>query len=91
MACGAAAARAQPRRASSEIGTALSAWLTGQLALASSAAAWKSSAEMPGTSPTTLITISVMPVPGTNVTLAVVSSVVGGVPACARPFDSAIE
>ena len=39
--------------ASRLIGTALSAWLTGQFALASSAAAWKSSAEMPGTSPTT--------------------------------------
>ena len=36
-------------------------------------------AEMPGTSPTTLMLV--MPVPGTNVTLAVVSSVVGGVPA----------
>ena len=32
-----------------------------------------------------------MPVPGTNVTFAVVSSVVGGVPAWARPLDSAIE
>ena len=32
-----------------------------------------------------------MPVPGTKVTFAVVSSVVGGVPALARPLDSAIE
>ena len=46
---------------------------------------------MPGTSPTTLRAISVIPVPGTNVTFAVVSRLVGGVPALARPLDSAIE
>ena len=72
------------------IGTALRAWLTGHPSLATSAAAWKSSADMPGTDPTVLSLISVIPVPGTKVTAAVVSSVVGGVPALASPFEKAM-
>ena len=51
-------------------GTDLSAWLTGHPSLASSARAWKSSAEMPGTEPTVLSLISVMPSPGTKAGLA---------------------
>ena len=45
----------------------------------------------PGTSPATVRADSVMPVPGTKVTVAVTSSRVGGVPAPARPCESAIE
>src|SRR5690606_21549225 len=82
---------AQPLKvASSSIGTE-SAWLTGQPDLAPSAASWNCSAVMPGTVPVTLRTTPVMPVPGWNVTSAVVSSEVAGVPACASACESAIE
>ena len=67
------------------------AWLTGQPALASSAAATKSSSLMPSTMPRTVSRIWVMPVPGTKSTSAEVSSAVGGVPALARPLENAIE
>src|SRR5260221_3271089 len=46
---------------------------------------------MPGTLPTTVSTIFVTPSPGWNVTVADVCSSSGGVPALARPLDSAIE
>src|SRR5262249_36412262 len=67
------------------------ALLTGQLALAVSAASWNCSAEMPGTCPFTLSTMPVMPSPGWNVTSALVCSDSGGVPAPASPGDSAME
>ncbi len=69
----------------------VSAWLTGQFALASSAAFTKPSSSRPGTSPSTVRWMPVMPVPGWKVTSALVFSLVGGVPALARPLESAIE
>ncbi len=72
-------------------GTDASAWLTGQLTFASSAAATKSSLLMPSTLPRTFSRISVIPVPGTKSTSAEVSSEVGGVPALASPLENAIE
>ena len=69
----------------------VSAWLTGQPALAASAAATKSSLLIPSTTPRTVSLMPVMPVPGVNSTSAVVSSDVGGVPALASPFENAIE
>ena len=82
----------QASAASSVIdGTDASAWLTGQLAFASSAAATKSSLLMPSTLPRTVSRISVIPVPGTKSTSAEVSSEVGGVPALASPLENAIE
>ena len=78
--------------ASSEIsGTAASAFETGQFTFAPSAASRKPSASIPGTVPRTASAIRVIPVPGTNVTAAEVSSRVGGVPAFASPPASAIE
>ena len=68
-----------------------SALLTGQPSLAAWAASSNCSAVMPGTEPTTRSATPVMPVPGWKVTSAVVSSVVGGVPALARPSESDIE
>ena len=62
-----------------------------RLPLAAWAASSNCSAVMPGTAPTTLSTMPVMPVPGWKVTSAVVSIVVGGVPAWASPCESAIE
>ena len=56
----------------------VSAWLTGQPVLAASAAATKSSADMPGTVPRTVRWMPVIPSPGWKVTSAVVSSVSGG-------------
>ena len=77
-------AEGQASAASSVIdGTAARAWLTGQLTLAPSAAATKSSLLMPSTTPRTVSRISVIPVPGTKSTSADVSSAVGGVPALA--------
>ena len=69
----------------------VSAWLTGQLVLAPSAAFWKSSADIPGTRPRTVRWTPVMPSPGWKVTSAVVSRVSGGEPALARALDRAIE
>src|SRR5919198_1180602 len=46
---------------------------------------------MPGTFPVTCRAILVMPSPGWNVTVAEVLSSSAGWPACARPFESAIE
>ena len=46
---------------------------------------------MPGTTPLTVSLMPVMPLPGWKVTSAVVSMLVGGVPAPASPWDSAIE
>ena len=46
---------------------------------------------MPGTWPTTVSADFVIPVPGTNVTVADVSSRSGGLPAFASPSESAIE
>src|SRR5262245_49950253 len=46
---------------------------------------------MPGTRPTTVSADFVIPVPGTNVTVAEVSSRSGGLPTFARPRESAIE
>src|SRR5688500_6815089 len=71
--------------------TAARAWLTGQPALACSAAATKSSSLIPWTAPRTLSRICVMPVPGTKSTSADVSRLVGGVPALARPLENAME
>src|SRR6478735_5580733 len=73
------------------IGTADSAWLTGQPVLAAWAASSNCAAVIPGTEPSTLSTMPVIPVPGWKVTSAVVSIVVGGVPAWASPWESAIE
>lgn len=56
-----------------------SAWLTGQLAFASSAALTKPASSRPGTVPTTVRWMPVMPVPGWKVTSAFVSSRAGGV------------
>ena len=79
------------REAERVIVVPVSAWLTGQFALASSAAATTSSSDMPSTVPTTVRWIPVMPVPGVNSTSAWVSRAVGGVPAWASPFEKAIE
>ena len=46
---------------------------------------------MPGTAPVTFSTMPVMPVPGWKVTSALVSIVVGGVPAWASAWERAIE
>lgn len=73
------------------IGTDLSAWLTGQLIFAVSAAAWNPAASRFGTSPLTVNRISVIPVPGTKSTSAEVRSWIGGVPDFANPFERAIE
>jgi hypothetical protein len=73
------------------MGTAFSAWLTGQLTLADSAAKRKASASRFGTSPLTVSRISVMPVPGRKSTSADVRSSVAGVPPFAKPLESAIE
>src|SRR5690606_21236105 len=77
--------------ASSVMSVPASATLTGQLSLASDAASMKSLELMPGTRPRTTRWMPVMPSPGWKVTCAVVSSASGGLPALARPFDSAIE
>nr|BAE95431.1 hypothetical protein [Streptomyces kanamyceticus] len=69
----------------------VSAWLTGQLALASSAAEVKAASSRPGTVPSTVRWMPVMPVPGWKVTSAEVVSRVGGVPAPVRPCDRAME
>ncbi|EFE65988.1 conserved hypothetical protein [Streptomyces viridosporus ATCC 14672] len=67
------------------------AWLTGQLTLASSAAAWKAASSAPGTVPSTVRWMPVMPSPGTKVTSAEVVRRVGGVPALSRMLEKAIE
>src|SRR5690606_26029910 len=83
---------AQPASsASSVIVVPERALLTGQPALAFSAAWANSSAEIPGTSPRTRSTMPVIPSPGWKVTSAVVSSDRGGVPAWARPWARAME
>src|SRR5690606_37021202 len=68
----------QLRVASSVISTPASACETGQPAFASSAMRVKSSADRPGTTAETLRWLPVMPLPGTNVTDAVASMLVGG-------------
>lgn len=66
-----------PGRAVSVMVVPARAWLTGQLALASSAAAVKASASIPSTSPCTDRSIPVMPVPGGRVTRASLRSRAG--------------
>ena len=63
----------------------------GQPSFAASAASTNARSSIPGTSPTTRSAIFEMPVPGTKVTVASTFSDSGGVPACASPWDSAIE
>src|ERR1700677_1764503 len=75
-------------------GTPASARLTGQPALAAAACSAKAAASTPGTRPTVTSAILVMVgAPSTirRVTVASVLTDSGGVPACARMFDSAIE
>ena len=59
--------------------------------LAPSAASRKAASSIPGTVPRTRSALFVIPVPGTNVTVADVSSRSGGEPACASECESAIE
>ena len=59
--------------------------------MASAAAAWKSSSEIPGTTPVTVRWLVVIPSPGTKVTSALTSRDVGGVPALSRPFENAMQ
>ena len=81
-----------PSEASSTIsGTPASAFETGQFAFAVSAAARNASSSSPGTEPRASRAILVIPVPGTNVTVADVLSRSGGAPPCASPWESAIE
>ncbi len=68
------------------IGTDFSAWLIGQLTLASSAADLKPSILIPGTSPETNSRMDVMPVPIVKSTSARVLMRVGGVPLQERKF-----
>jgi REP element-mobilizing transposase RayT len=72
-------------------GTPASAIETGQFTLAVSAASRNASSSSPGTVPRTVRATRVIPVPGTNVTVADVSSRSAGVPAWARPCANAIE
>jgi hypothetical protein len=72
-------------------GTAASACETGQFTFASSAAAWNAAASRPGTDPRAVNAIFVIPVPGTNVTVAEVWSCSGAAPAFASTFANAIE
>ena len=72
-------------------GTPASAFDTGQFSFAPSAASRNASSSRPGTVPRTVSALFVIPVPGTKVTVAEVSSRSGGVPAFASPSDSAIE
>src|SRR2546428_5725441 len=67
----------------------------GQPSFAASAAFWKAAASIPLTVPRTSSVLSWTENPpppclGPNVTVAVTSSFCGGLPACARPCDSAI-
>jgi hypothetical protein len=71
--------------------TAARAWLTGQLALASWAAAWKSSSDSPGTVARTVSLMAVMPSPGWKVTSARVSTFSTVWPLPARPWEKAME
>ena len=81
-----------PAVASSVIsGTPASAFETGQFAFAPCAASSKPAASRPGTRPSTVSAIFVIPSPGWKVTVAEVSSCSGGVPAFASPAESAIE
>jgi hypothetical protein len=66
-------------------GTAASAFDTGQFSTASWAAVANVSASMPGTEPVTVRAIFVIPVPGTNDTVADVSRLSGGFPPWASP------
>src|SRR5688572_17621368 len=68
----------------------LSAAETGQPVLAPSARRAKSSADRPGTTALTFRCDPVIPVPGMNVTEAVVSTLSGGVPLSASALDSAM-
>src|SRR5919201_401548 len=84
--------RYDSRPASSEMSTLpFNAWDTGQFSLAFSPARRKPSSSRPGTRPRTRSAISVIPVPGTNVDSAETCSRSGTWPACASPWDSAIE
>ena len=75
----------------SEIGTALSAWLTGQPSLAAFAIFAKPALSRPATSPLTWRRIAVIPTPGWKSTSADVRNCVGGVPALVNSCDSAME
>src|SRR5262249_1448707 len=79
------------RVAVSSIVVPVSALLTGQFFLASSAAAANSAAVRPGTTACTVRGIAVMPSGSPNVTSALVVMLVGGCPASDSPCDSAIE
>ena len=73
-------------------GTAASAFETGQFSFASSAAVEeRRPPRARARFRARLSAIFVIPVPGTNVTVASTSSLSGGVPPCARPCESAIE
>ena len=89
---GRARSAAQASAASSVIsGTPASAFETGQPTFAASAAATNAASSTPGTLPRTVRATFVIPSPGTNVTVAEVSSCSAGVPAWASPCESAIE
>src|SRR5918911_822271 len=80
-----------PSRASSSSSTfPFSADETGQFSFASSAAWRKPSSSRPGTEPVTVSADFVIPVPGTKVTVADVSSRSGAWPSFASPFERAI-
>ena len=64
---------------------------TGQPSFAASAAVRNWSASTPGTTPVTASADLVIPVPGTNVTVALASRLVGGVPAWASPCARAMQ
>ena len=72
-------------------GTAASACETGQFSFASCAAWRNAGSSIPGTTARTVKALFVIPVPGTNVTVASTSSLSGGVPAFASTLESAIE
>jgi hypothetical protein len=72
-------------------GTDASAFDTGQFDFAVSAASRKALSSRPGTLPSTVSAIFVIPSPGWNVTVAEVCSSSGAFPACASACESAIE
>ena len=72
-------------------GTPASACDTGQPAFAASAASPNAAASIPGTTARIVSALFVIPVPGTNVTVAEVESRSGGLPARASAPASAIE
>src|SRR5262245_37809914 len=79
---------AQASRASSDTLIEPSARDTGHSALAFSASSLNLAASIPGTLPTTVSALPVMPVPGTSVTTALASRLAAGVPFSARKCEN---